>query len=153
VIVLCWSYIGAGADSNAVWSNFEIADMDFFRSKVYTEFFEHLDASGGFYYEVSLFTHFLTSYMNWAQRWGDAPVHSIAVSLFLPKSAIHFFDRIGYAHPLSNSLTLMLAPAILTYPSYTPLEIHGISRKRSATLRPTPRSTRSRSVARSAGGS
>jgi alpha 1,2-mannosyltransferase len=25
-------------------------------------------------------------------------VHSIAASLFLPKSAIHFFDRIGYTH-------------------------------------------------------
>jgi hypothetical protein len=36
----------------AVWSNFEIADLDFFRSQVYTEFFEHLDSTGGFYYEV-----------------------------------------------------------------------------------------------------
>ena len=37
------------------WSNFEIADMDFFRSKEYREFFEFLDADGGFYYErVSL---------------------------------------------------------------------------------------------------
>jgi alpha 1,2-mannosyltransferase len=33
-----------------------------------------------------------------AQRWGDAPVHSIAAALFLPRSALHFFDRIGYTH-------------------------------------------------------
>ncbi len=36
----------------AVWSNFEIADMDFWRSEAYTKFFEHLDKKGGFYYEV-----------------------------------------------------------------------------------------------------
>ncbi|KAJ6500903.1 glycosyltransferase family 15 protein [Mycena sanguinolenta] len=65
------------------WSNFEIADMDFWRSEVYTKFFEFLDKTGGFYYE----------------RWGDAPVHSIAVSLFLPKAKIHFFNEIGYEHP------------------------------------------------------
>lgn len=35
-----------------VWSNFEIASLDFWRSAAYTAFFEHLDASGGFYYEV-----------------------------------------------------------------------------------------------------
>jgi hypothetical protein len=35
------------------WSNFEIADMDFWRSQVYTEYFNYLDSMGGFYYEVS----------------------------------------------------------------------------------------------------
>ncbi|KIJ62421.1 glycosyltransferase family 15 protein [Hydnomerulius pinastri MD-312] len=65
------------------WSNFEIADMDFWRSEVYVSFFEFLDQKGGFYYE----------------RWGDAPVHSIAAALFLPRSSIHFFDEIGYEHP------------------------------------------------------
>jgi hypothetical protein len=38
----------------SVWSNFEIADMDFWRSEAYTAFFEYLDSKGGFYYEVSL---------------------------------------------------------------------------------------------------
>ena len=33
-----------------------------------------------------------------SQRWGDAPVHSIAVSLFLNASQLHFFDPIGYQH-------------------------------------------------------
>ncbi|TBU23334.1 glycosyltransferase family 15 protein [Dichomitus squalens] len=64
------------------WSNFEIASMDFWRSEAYTKYFEHLDAKGGFYYE----------------RWGDAPVHSIAVALFQDKSQIQFFDEIGYEH-------------------------------------------------------
>ncbi|KAG9312396.1 alpha-1,2-mannosyltransferase [Chiua virens] len=65
------------------WSNFEIGDMDFWRGETYTSFFEFLDRAGGFYYE----------------RWGDAPVHSIAAALFLPRNSIHFFNDIGYEHP------------------------------------------------------
>jgi Glycolipid 2-alpha-mannosyltransferase len=37
-----------------VWSNFEIADMEFWRSEAYTKYFEYLDAAGGFYYEVCI---------------------------------------------------------------------------------------------------
>lgn len=64
------------------WSNFEIADLDFWRSEAYMAYFEHLESKGGFYYE----------------RWGDAPVHSIGVSLFAKKDQIHFFKDIGYRH-------------------------------------------------------
>ncbi|KAJ6479973.1 glycosyltransferase family 15 protein [Mycena vitilis] len=74
---------GDGFNMCHFWSNFEIADMDFWRGEVYTQFFEYLDKTGGFYYE----------------RWGDAPVHSIAAALFLPKEKIHFFNEIGYEHP------------------------------------------------------
>ncbi|KZP31545.1 glycosyltransferase family 15 protein [Athelia psychrophila] len=65
------------------WSNFEIADLDFWRGEAYTKFFDYLESKGGFYYE----------------RWGDAPVHSIAASLFARKDQTHFFDDIGYSHP------------------------------------------------------
>lgn len=65
------------------WSNFEIGDFSFFRDKKYQLFFEYLDKTGGFFYE----------------RWGDAPVHTIAVSLFLQKKEIHYFEDIGYMHP------------------------------------------------------
>ena len=34
-----------------LWSNFEIADMDFFRSEQYREYYQALDATGGFYYQ------------------------------------------------------------------------------------------------------
>ncbi|KAG0339236.1 alpha 1,2-mannosyltransferase 2.4.1 [Podila humilis] len=64
------------------WSNFEIVDASFFRSKAYMTFFELLDQSGGFFYE----------------RWGDAPVHSIAAALLLERKEIHFFNEIGYRH-------------------------------------------------------
>ncbi|SJL06040.1 related to Alpha-1,2 mannosyltransferase KTR1 [Armillaria ostoyae] len=64
------------------WSNFEIADMDFWRGEAYQKFFDYLESKGGFYYE----------------RWGDAPVHSIAAALFSPKEKLHFFRDIGYRH-------------------------------------------------------
>ncbi|KAF5376838.1 hypothetical protein D9757_008886 [Collybiopsis confluens] len=64
------------------WSNFEIADMNFWRGEAYTKFFQYLDEKGGFYYE----------------RWGDAPVHSIAVLTMVPSNQIKFFDEIGYEH-------------------------------------------------------
>ena len=57
------------------WSNFEIADMEFWRGRAYEDYFEHLDRAGGFFYE----------------RWGDAPVHSIALGLFEDASRIHWF--------------------------------------------------------------
>ena len=38
-------------------------------------------------------SHFLPS-----QRWGDAPVHSIAAALFASRDQIQFFDDIGYEH-------------------------------------------------------
>ena len=56
------------------WSNFEIADLGFFRSQAYEDYFNHLDRAGGFFYE----------------RWGDAPVHSIALGLFEDVSKIHW---------------------------------------------------------------
>ncbi|KAI5172791.1 alpha 1,2-mannosyltransferase [Nematocida sp. LUAm3] len=65
------------------WSNFEIADFSFFRNQKYQLFFDYLDRTGGFFYE----------------RWGDAPVHSIAASLFLSPNEIHYFEDIGYTHP------------------------------------------------------
>jgi hypothetical protein len=37
---------------NLVWTNFEIVNLDFYRSKEYLDYFNHLDQAGGFYYEV-----------------------------------------------------------------------------------------------------
>ncbi|KAG1469083.1 hypothetical protein G6F56_003468 [Rhizopus delemar] len=64
------------------WTNFEIASLDLWRSNDYLKLFNYLDQSGGFFYE----------------RWGDAPVHSIAASMMLRKDEIHFFNDIGYRH-------------------------------------------------------
>lgn len=65
------------------WSNFEIASFSFYRSPEYQKYFEDLDRAGGFFYE----------------RWGDAPVHSIAAGLFLKPNEVHYFEDLGYKHP------------------------------------------------------
>ncbi|RAO69900.1 uncharacterized protein BHQ10_005912 [Talaromyces amestolkiae] len=64
------------------WSNFEIARLDFFRSKEYEDFFEMMDRSGGF----------------WMERWGDAPIHSLAAGALLAPRDIHYFRDFGYRH-------------------------------------------------------
>ncbi|GAP83525.1 putative glycolipid 2-alpha-mannosyltransferase [Rosellinia necatrix] len=64
------------------WSNFEIADMDFFRSRAYQDYFEYLDDKGGFYNE----------------RWGDAVVHSLAIAMLANPQQVHHFEDIGYRH-------------------------------------------------------
>lgn len=66
------------------YSNFEIGALNFFRGQKHQAYFNHLDKAGGFYYE----------------RYGDAPVHTLSVSMFLPKSSIWFFRDIRYAHGL-----------------------------------------------------
>ncbi|CED85435.1 glycosyltransferase family 15 protein [Phaffia rhodozyma] len=72
------------------WSNFEIGDLDFWRGDAYMDYFNFLEAKGGFYYE----------------RWGDAPVHSIGAGLFAKKEQVHFFSDIGYYHgPYSHCPT------------------------------------------------
>ncbi|OJD27738.1 hypothetical protein ACJ73_00869 [Blastomyces percursus] len=64
------------------WSNFEIGDLNWLRSQAYLDYFDVLDKDGGFFYE----------------RWGDAPVHSIAAALMLKKEEVHFFNEIAYYH-------------------------------------------------------
>lgn len=64
------------------WSNFEVGDLNFFRSQRYMDYFNYLSKKGGFYYE----------------RWGDAPVHSIAAALLLNKDEVYRFEEIGYTH-------------------------------------------------------
>ncbi|KAL4894767.1 putative alpha-1,2-mannosyltransferase [Aspergillus ambiguus] len=64
------------------WSNFEIGSLEWLRSPEYLDYFESLDRDGGFFYE----------------RWGDAPVHSIAAGILLQKEQIHFFNEIAYYH-------------------------------------------------------
>lgn len=68
------------------WSNFEIGSFGFLRSEEYQAYFKHLDQANGFFLE----------------RWGDAPVHSLAAAMFLNKSQVHHFQDIGYRH---NSFT------------------------------------------------
>ncbi|KAJ2082387.1 hypothetical protein H4R24_001623 [Coemansia sp. RSA 988] len=64
------------------WSNFEIASLHWLRSDAYVSYFNYLDKAKGFFME----------------RWGDAPVHSLAAGMLLDRKQIHFFNDIGYRH-------------------------------------------------------
>lgn len=64
------------------WSNFEIGDLNWLRSREYQDYFKFLDETNVFFLE----------------RWGDAPVHSLAAGILLPADAIYFFQNIGYRH-------------------------------------------------------
>lgn len=72
------------------WSNFEVVNLDLYRSELYDGYVNHLDQAGGFFYE----------------RWGDAPVHSIAASLLLEKDQIWLFQNISYSHTIAHTCPL-----------------------------------------------
>ncbi|UPX15980.1 uncharacterized protein EKO05_0006409 [Ascochyta rabiei] len=56
--------------------------MDFFCSSQYRDMFCFLDEDGGFYYE----------------RWGNAPVHSLAAVMLLKPEQVHHFSNFWYRH-------------------------------------------------------
>lgn len=64
------------------WTNFEIGSLDVLRSETYMDLFRFLDQKGGFYYE----------------RWGDAPVRTILLSLLLPPGDITRLHDWAYQH-------------------------------------------------------
>jgi hypothetical protein len=68
------------------FSNFEIGSLDFFRDAPNEMYFQHLEESGGFYYE----------------RFGDAPIHTLSVAMFAPKDKVWFFRDIGYQHDIAR---------------------------------------------------
>ncbi|KAI5369181.1 Putative glycosyl transferase, family 15, nucleotide-diphospho-sugar transferase [Septoria linicola] len=76
------------------WSNFEIADLDFYRSDAYRNLFDYLDRDGGFYYE----------------RWGDAAVHSLAAAMLLEPQELHHFSDLGYVHDGLQYCTFQSTP-------------------------------------------
>ncbi|KAI9728663.1 MAG: hypothetical protein M1828_002769 [Chrysothrix sp. TS-e1954] len=77
-----------GGDYNncQFFSNFEIGDLRFFRGEANERYFNWLDRGGGFYYE----------------RFGDAPIHTLSVAMFVPKREIWYFKDIGYQHDINR---------------------------------------------------
>ncbi|KIW12986.1 hypothetical protein PV08_08173 [Exophiala spinifera] len=68
------------------FSNFEIASLGFWRSEGPSRYAEWLDEGGGFFYE----------------RYGDAPVHTLALAMFAAKQDVWFFRDIGYQHDIAR---------------------------------------------------
>ena len=63
-------------------NNFELSSMVLWYSREYQDYIDVIDKIGGIYYH----------------RWGDAPIRSIAVSMFVPEHKTHCFDDFGYKH-------------------------------------------------------
>lgn len=64
------------------WSNFEIGSLEWLRSDAYMDFFNEMDKTGNF----------------WFERWGDAPIHSLATGLLLNRTQVHYFEDFAYQH-------------------------------------------------------
>lgn len=83
------------------FSNFEIGDLNFFRSEQNEAYFDWLDRSGGFYYE----------------RFGDAPIHTLSLAMFAPPSAVWFFRDIGYQHEINRHCPIRSADRCACQPT------------------------------------
>lgn len=69
-------------DRRYYYTNFEIGNLNFFRSDEYMKYFNYLDRLGGIY----------------KYRWGDTPIHTLAISMFVPEKQVHRFSDIAYRH-------------------------------------------------------
>eukprot|EP01031_Cornospumella_fuschlensis_P030736 gene30736-37137_t len=69
-------------DPNVVYNNFEISHMSVWKSDIWRKFRAYIDDIGGIY----------------TLRWGDAPLHTIGVTMILNPNQIHSFRDIGYTH-------------------------------------------------------
>ena len=69
-------------DRFTYFTNFAIAKVSFWRRKDVDAFFNFIDRNGWIY----------------TRRWGDAPLHLIAISTFMKENKTHCFNDIAYKH-------------------------------------------------------
>ena len=69
-------------DRSFFYTNFEVSSTALWRSPQYRAIFQALDYSGGFY----------------LCRWGDGPIHLLAVMLLLEDQQVLKFARVPYWH-------------------------------------------------------
>ena len=82
------TYLSEYLDSNGNWdhslyySNFEISNLNFWRSDIYKKYYNTIDQNGGIYYH----------------RWGDAIIHFLALAMLVDKNRVYCFKDIDYSH-------------------------------------------------------
>jgi len=80
-------------DRSYYYTNFEISNLNFWRSDEFMNYFKYIDRSGGIY----------------KYRWGDHVIHLLAVSMFIPENQVHRFSDIAYQHQgFINNYTIEL---------------------------------------------
>ena len=75
-------FFKAWRENKIYYNNFEISSMKLWLSQNYKDYIDMIDQAGGIYYH----------------RWGDAPIKTIAVTMFVPQSKTHLFRDISYKH-------------------------------------------------------
>lgn len=78
------------------WSNFEIADLDFWRGEAYEAFFAHLEAKGGFYYEVRASSYLFPLFL---------PFPPLTIPLSCPRASFLFQIPLTPLHSHSDGAT------------------------------------------------
>jgi len=79
-------YFDKWSEPHIFYNNFEISALSLWKSQQYQDYINYIDLLGGIY----------------IHRWGDAPIKTIFVTLFLRKEDTHFFANFTYHH---DSLT------------------------------------------------
>jgi hypothetical protein len=68
--------------SAVYYNNFEVSAMSLWRSPAYQGYMDYLDSLGGIYYH----------------SWGDAPMKTLGVSVFVPSNKTYLFLNVPYKH-------------------------------------------------------
>jgi hypothetical protein len=93
-------------EGNVIYNNFELSHVSIWKSRLWKDYMAAVDQSGRVY----------------ADRWGDAPLHTIYIILALPLTQIHAFSDLPYRHdPFVNRKGTGLPP-----PSAYPFEDGGV---------------------------
>ena len=82
------------------FNNFELSELSFWQSQEYRHYVDYVDKLGGIYY----------------YRWGDAPIKTIGVSLFMRNGNLHWFKDINYTHKvITDNMSAAIAKGKSTY--------------------------------------
>ena len=75
-------YLNRWSRYKMFYNNFEISNVSIWQTTEYRGFMKYIDDLGGIY----------------KYRWGDAPMKSLALAMFVSPEKIHKFKYIGYIH-------------------------------------------------------
>ena len=89
------SFFGRLSESYTFYNNFEISHVSLWTSPIWRAYMAFIDKSGGIY----------------TQRWGDAPLHTLGVSMLIGLDKLHRFADVAYTHtPFVNQSSSGIPP-------------------------------------------
>jgi Glycolipid 2-alpha-mannosyltransferase len=80
--VLKSKFFSEWSEPKIYYNNFEISSLSLWTSAEYKLFIDFIDDTGGIFYE----------------RWGDAPIKGIAVSILIDRNETFHFHDLAYRH-------------------------------------------------------